>query len=203
MFTISVFDRLLGSFDCCPWGGTRPARHAAGSRAARSAALHRRGAPPPRRLALDAGAGRAGAGAVPGVPGQPRPGAALPGHRRRADAPPPPRSWSRRWCSTPSWSPARSGRGRCSAATCSPRRSSGKTWSACWCWRCTPPTWSRLFTGALDAAAADAAGAGRLRHLRGQRHAVRAEAARRPARRRGRTGPCRRSASARRMPSDS
>ena len=61
------------------------------------------------------------------------------------------------------------------------RPSSGRTCSACSCWRCTPPISSALFSGALDAARADAAGAGRLCGLRRQRHAVRPEAARRAA----------------------
>ena len=46
------------------------------------AAVYAGGAAAPRRLPLDPGAGRAGAAAVRGLPGQPRPGAALPGDRR-------------------------------------------------------------------------------------------------------------------------
>ena len=94
------------------------------------------------------------------------------------------RSSSRRWCSTPSWSPAASGRRRSSAATCSRPPSSGKTCSACWCWRCTRPIWSRSRTDAARRARPDVAGAGGLRHLRHQRHAVPAEAARGAARQR-------------------
>ena len=73
--------------DCCPWGAAAGRRERRGCRprhAARPPALHRRRAPAARRIALDAGAGRAGAAAVPGVPGQPRAGAAL--SRRPATA---------------------------------------------------------------------------------------------------------------------
>ena len=57
---------------CCP--GSDPAMRAPAAAARRGAppAVHPRGARPPRRLALDAGAGRARAAAVPGLPGQPR-----------------------------------------------------------------------------------------------------------------------------------
>jgi hypothetical protein len=49
-------------------------------RAAGASNVHPEPSAAPRRQRLDAGAGRAGAGAVPGVPGQPGAGAALPGH---------------------------------------------------------------------------------------------------------------------------
>ena len=125
--------------DACPWG-TVAGRQADAPRRQPPPPLYTpEQSAPPRRHALDPGAGRARPAAVPvflvslglvlRYPGDRR---GLRGRHRLGRG-------QDRACSTPSWSPARSGRRWCSAATCSPAPSSGRTCSACWCWRCTPP----------------------------------------------------------------